>query len=640
MTTQQTTGHEADVAGVASLPGGRAVDVIAAARDRALALQRITAALSRAATPDEVLDVVLGQLVAGVEADGAVTARLDEGAGMLRVRGAVGYPAEVVESLREFDVDSPLPLAQAVRRRQRVVYASTADMLADNPGMDKLIQPGHDRAVGAWPLIVAGRVIGSIGVSWLRPRQLSAEALSFIDAVAGQLAQAVDRARLYEAEAQARQEAQQTASQLSFLADASRILAASLDLDETLQRLADTVVPRLADWCVVFLRDEQGEPLPVAIGHNDPERVALVEELQRRWPTRLDSPTGTGQVLRTGESQVFEEVSDELLETLAEDAEHFRLLRQVGLGSGAVVPLRIGGRVLGAIVCANDAQRPLVRGHVALLEEVAARSAVAVSHAQAFAERSAVAGGLQRSLLPQQPPRIPGLEVAVRYLAAGEGVDVGGDFYDVFAGRGERWLLAIGDVCGKGVESAALTGLARHTIRCAALHSRSPRRILADLNTMLLRADAESREEAASEPRFCTVGLAVVKPGGPEGTTVTLCNAGHPLPKLLRADGGVLPAGQPGALLGVFDRPELTERTVRLGPGDALVLYTDGITERRSGDAYFEDLLDATLSELADVPADVVAEQLQHAAATFGTEPPADDMALVVLRHPGRQRQG
>lgn len=610
-----------------------AVDAMAAARDRAVGLQRISAALSRAATADEVLDVVLDELAAGVGADGAATALLDADAAMLSVRGTVGYRQEVVESLREFSVDAPLPLAKAVRRRQRVVYASNADMLADNPGMEQLVPLSADRTTGAWPLIVADRVIGSVGLSWAQPFELGEGALSFVDAVTSQLAQAVDRARLYEAEAEAREAAEHTARQLAFVAEASRILTGSLDLDETLQRLADTVVPPLADWCVVILRDEQGNPVPVALSHHDEERVALVEELQRRWPTRMDSPTGTGMVLRTGQRQVFEDVSEDVLRALAQDDEHLDLLRRVGLGSGAVIPMRVGGRVVGAIVAANDRQRSFDRGHIGLLEQVAARAAVAVSHAQAFAERSAVARGLQHSLLPARVPRVPGLDVAVRYLAAGEGVDVGGDFYDVFRGRGDRWLLAIGDVRGKGVESAALTGLARHTIRCAALHSRSPRRILADLNTMLLRADAEHSDDVAAEPRFCTVCLASIR-ARPDGTAVTLCNAGHPLPMVVRADGRVVPAGRPGSLLGVFDTPALTERTVQLAPGDAIVFYTDGITERREGDAHFEDRLESTLSDLADLPADVIAEQLQHAASTFATEPPADDMALVVLRHP------
>lgn len=610
-----------------------ALEGMAAARDRALRLQRVTAALSRAATADEVLDVVLTELAAGVGADGAVTSLLDEEGQRLHVRGAVGYRPDVVEALREFDVGSPLPLALAVRRGTRVVYGCNADMLADNPGMERLVELTRDRAVGAWPLVVADRVIGSVGLSWSEPTALTEDALSFVDAVAGQLAQAVDRARLYEAEATARRVAEHTSSQLAFLAEASRVLAGSLDLDETLQRLADTVVPRLADWCVVYLRDEHGEPLPVAVSHRDPEQVALVEELQRRWPTRLDAPVGAGPVIRTGEAQVVEEVSEELLRTVAEDEDHLRLLRSVGLGSGAVVPLRIRGRVLGAIASANSRDRPRDPDHVALLQEVASRAAVAVSHAKAYADRSAVARGLQHSLLPAQLPQIPGLDVAVRYLAAGEGVEVGGDFYDVFAGVGDRWLLTIGDVRGKGVESAALTGLARHTIRCAALHSRSPRRILADLNTMLLRADAEHSDDAGAEPRFCTVCLASVRSRA-DTTSVTVCNAGHPLPFMLRADGTVTHAGEPSPLLGVFDAPALTERTVHLQPGDTMVWYTDGITERRNGDDYFEDRLPAILRELADLPADVVAEQLQHAASTFGSGPPGDDMALVVLRHP------
>lgn len=609
-----------------------ALAALAAARDRDQGLLRITAALSRSATPDEVLDVVLTELVDAVNADGAATTLLDGDGTTLHVQGAVGYPSGVVEALRTFPADAPLPLAVAVRRRERVLYRSKAEMLADNPGLENLVTP-RDRAVGAWPLIVADGVIGSVGLSWSEPRTLTNGELTFLDAVVGQLAQAIDRARLYEAESEARRAAERTAEQLAFLADASRILSESLDLAQTLRRLSETVVPRLADWCAVYVVNEDGTPRHVATNHLDPEKAGAVEELQRRWPVRLDAPTGMGRSLRTGETLVFEDISDDLLHTLARDEEHLAALRRVGIGSAMVVPLRIRGRALGAIAAGNDASRRLSRSAVGLLEEVAARAAVAVTNAQAYEERSAVAAGLQASLLPRQLPVVPGLEMAARYLAAGEGMDVGGDFYDAFAGHGGRFFLAVGDVCGKGVDAAALTGLARHTIRCAALHSRSPRRVLTDLNRMLLAMEAETLDHSWTEPRFCSVCLAAVSASA-EGTTVRLCLAGHPPPMLLRADGDVREVGDTGSLLGIVDVPDLPERTVHLEPGDALVVYTDGITERRSGDGFFEDRLGAVLSGLASLPADVVAEELQRAASTFAPDPPTDDMAILVVRHP------
>ncbi|HVL98001.1 MAG TPA: SpoIIE family protein phosphatase [Egibacteraceae bacterium] len=627
MVTGPSVSEPMDAESASLLAAAEAVE----ARDGIPHLLRIAVALSRAVTADEVLDVVLNELVEAVGADGAVTALLVDGDRRLRVQGSVGYRSEVVEALREFDVDAPLPLALAVRRRAGVAYPSRAAMVADNPGMEALVQPERDRAVGAWPLVVAGQTIGSVGLTWPDSRELTPQEHAFLDAVAGQLAQALDRARLFEAEARARQAAEQTASQLAFLAEASRIMAASLDLEETLRRLADTVVPRLAEWCVVYLLDLHGRPRHVSTSHVDPERVAQVVELQRRWPVRLDAPAGMGWTLRTGETQVAENVTDELLAAVARDEEHLGILRRVGFSSGMSVPLRIRGQVVGAISAANTGGRKVERRDVDLLEELAARAAVAVMNAKAYAERSAVATGLQATLLPARLVEVPGVEVAARYLAAGEGIDVGGDFYDVFVGHGERLMLAIGDVRGKGVEAAALTGLARHTIRCASLHSSSPRRVLADLNTMLLRADAERIDEASAEPMFCTVCLAAIEPVG-DTMTVTVCNAGHPLPLLLGADGSVREVGEPGPVLGVFDEPILGERTVQVRRGEAIVFYTDGITERRDGSSYFEDRLPSVLSGLAGLPADVIAEQLQQAASTFAPDPPTDDMAIVVLR--------
>ncbi|MPZ89569.1 MAG: SpoIIE family protein phosphatase [Nitriliruptorales bacterium] len=431
-------------------------------------------------------------------------------------------------------------------------YDSRDAMLGDNPGMEGLVRPLKDRAITALPLLWEDRLLGVLGVSWSPPRTLDPQDLVFLDAVAGQLAQALERARLYEAEANARREAEAAARRLAFLAEASRILNASLDVNQTLARFARIAVPRLADWCAVYLLDAQGQPVNVATAHSDPERVALARRMSERWPLRLDRPGGTAEVLRTGESRLYPKFSDELLERIAEDPEHLAILRQVGLGSGMSVALRHGQQVVGAVTLANEAPRTADEADLALAQEFAARAATAVANAQAFAERARVARKLQASLLPSSLPELPWAQLSAGYLAAGEG-EVGGDFYDAFAAGQGRWLLAVGDVRGKGVEAAAVTGL----------------------------------------------------------------------------------VGMPGSLLGVHAVPDLHEVEVPLDPGDTLVCFTDGITERRQQGKFFEDHLAETLASVAGRDAPAVVDAVQRAARDFVEAAPVDDMAILTLHVSG-----
>lgn len=189
--------------------------------------------------------------------------------------------------------------------------------------------------------------------------------------------------------------------------------------------------------------------------------------------------------------------------------------------------------------------------------------------------------------------------MAVRYRAAGH---VGGDFYDCFPVDGGAWMLVVGDVCGRGIQAASMTGLTRHTIRAAALHASSPAAVLADLNRLLLDAAGEEMgawlSKDQGEPSFCTVCLASVTPRA-AGAHVVVSAAGHPLPFVVRKAGALAEVGRPGSLLGVVEDLEVSEESCELAPGDALVLFTDGITERRRDELLFEEELAATLRAAA-----------------------------------------
>jgi integral membrane sensor domain MASE1/serine phosphatase RsbU (regulator of sigma subunit) len=239
-----------------------------------------------------------------------------------------------------------------------------------------------------------------------------------------------------------------------------------------------------------------------------------------------------------------------------------------------------------------------------------------------------IAGTLQESLLPSHLPVIPGMETAVDFRAAGKDHLVGGDFYDLFPRDDGSWTVIVGDVLGKGATAAATTGLARYTLRAAAVSESRPSRILGLLN------DAIRRQ---SPDQSCTVACGRVDVDAANGAQVTLSVGGHPLPLVLRADGRVEPVGQPGTMLGVLPDPHLADQTANLAPGDALVLYTDGLTDAYApGRIVKRAGLVAALESCARRSATEIASGLQGAVLGAGDGEPRDDIVLLVLRVPKR----
>src|SRR5262245_25180482 len=261
-----------------------------------------------------------------------------------------------------------------------------------------------------------------------------------------------------------------------------------------------------------------------------------------------------------------------MFEAIAQSDEHLRLLRSLGMHSAMVVPMRVRDRTIGTFgfVSAESGRRFDARD-LAVAEDLALRAATAVDNARLHRTRSAIAQTLQNSLLPPLLPEIPGVELGAVYRAAGEGYEVGGDFYDVFSTSDGHWFAVIGDVQGKGAEAAAVTALARYTIRAAAVRRRSPAAILRWVSEVMLRREYP-------DDRFCTIACVHLDLTREPARLTTACG-GHPLPLVLRAGGEVQPVGVPGTLLGLVERVELEDRSTDLHPGDTLVLYTDGLTE-------------------------------------------------------------
>src|SRR3954452_483014 len=408
-----------------------------------------------------------------------------------------------------------------------------------------------------------------------------------------------------------------------FLAEAGALLDASMDATETLDNLARLAVPEFADWCVVHVLDEDGDAETVAVAHSDPQKVRGAHELQARFPPLLDPDRGLGRVLRTGQPEVVHHVTADLIAAAAIDDEHHEILRELGIAAAVIAPLTAGGRTLGAIsFVAAESGRRYSDDDVQLLVELGRRAGVAVDNAMLYTERSRIAHTLQARLLPTSLPSPPGLELAARYRAAGQYNEVGGDFYDAFERAPDEWVIVIGDVSGKGPEAAALTALARYTIRSAALSDASPVNVLLRLNENLLYEE---------ESQFITVAVAFLAPA--EGATrVRLALGGHPLPFVLRADGRVEQIGVPGTLLGIRSDPRLFETTTSLAKGDSLLLYTDGIIEAGSrstpvGEAGLARLLE---SMRGASPSELVAA-IDEAAQEADNGRTRDDVALLAV---------
>jgi PAS domain S-box-containing protein len=383
----------------------------------------------------------------------------------------------------------------------------------------------------------------------------------------------------------------------ALLAEASALFDQSLDEETTLDSVARLCVRELADTCTVVLSGWRG-PARRAIGvARDPAREAAVPHTL----DELDAPVW--DVLRRGRA------------TIAADEAQVRV----------IVPLRARERVVGALAAGFDVLPAADRAEtLTLLEELGRRAALALDNSRLYTERTAVAQTLQRSLLPPDLPLIPGAQVAARYLAAGSGNEIGGDFYDCFSAGSGDWALVIGDVCGKGPEAAAITALVRYTLRASVLHARRPSVILTELNQALLQQSLDHR--------FCTVLYASVTPRD-DGLEAVLATGGHPLGLVLRADGSVETAGSPGTLLGILREVEISEERVLLRPGDALVLYTDGVVEASPADeALAPERLAVVLGGLAGRDAGAIAEAIERKALEVQDGRLRDDVAVVVLR--------
>jgi serine phosphatase RsbU (regulator of sigma subunit) len=594
-------------------------------------LTRLVEGFNRARHPDEIVQAMLDD---GVELLGGRTASLhllSESGDELIAAGDAGLPPGMIEErFGRIPLSSALPAAEVIRTGQPVAVASAGEQRERYPDLDS--GRAHlDPTFVVLPLRdAAGRPFGAMGVGFADGAEPGGLDRALFDYVAAQCALALDRARL----AVATEQAQET---LVFLDALSGALASNLDLGSALGNLAGMTVPRLADWCVVRLASSPGSPQPlVGAAHVDESQVGALRRVVQRLRRNAGTVDELGAALAAGRPLIRGARAADMVVPLLDDPDDHAAMAAIGVDSLAVFPLKARGRLLGVIAFGNRPGRRFQDTDVDLATAVASRAAVIVDNARLFHEQAIVARALQDSLLPGRLPDIPGMELGARYRAAGQGLDVGGDFYDAFRADQNWWIFAVGDVCGHGVEAAATTGLVRHTIRSSAYDGVMPSTLLRRLNDMLMRSAAE-RGELADDgppmlPRYCTVLLGAVQPTT-TGVDIVLCAAGHPLPMVRRVAGRVEPVGVPGTLLGITDDVSLVDAVVHLDPGESLVCYTDGLSDRRSGRRTFgEEGIVKAILQGKRMTADELARHVEAEALGFVDEEPADDMAVLALR--------
>jgi PAS domain S-box-containing protein len=410
-----------------------------------------------------------------------------------------------------------------------------------------------------------------------------------------------------------------------FLDEAGQVLASSLDYEQALQRVSELAVPWLADWCAVDLAVEGGIQR-VVVAHADPEKLAFADELTRRYPPDPAAETGVPAVLRSGEGELYPDIPDELLAQAARDEEHLRLMRAIGMRAAMAVPMTAGGEVLGAMTFVSaESARSFDEDDFAFAQDLARRAAVAVQNGRRYAEQVRVAETLQRSLLPDRLPVVPGWEAGASYAAGDERAEVGGDFYDVVP-TSDGHLVFLGDVTGKGVEAAALTALVRHAAQTAARFERQPSALLAVINALL-------REQPRLSPVSVVCALIEPREGRP---SVTVASAGHPLPLLRRSGEPLRELGRHDVLLGVVAQEEFAEETLEVEPGDVLLFYTDGVIDAPGAAGRFGE--ERLLAAIAGGPAEpgALLEAIDRELRRFTTEGSgADDRAMLALRYTG-----
>lgn len=507
-------------------------------------------------------------------------------------------------------------VAELVRRLREVLDAASVEVEVDDgdgAGVRQVATDGIADPHGAtweFPLPTTAPLRGCLRISHRAGAVEDSRELA--ELVAHRAAMAVESAWLRGVD-------QRRRAWMTYLAETSELLSQSLDVDLAVAVVPQVVVPRLGQWCAVHLADPLGRLRLTALTHADEDDIGELRAV-------LD-PAARDALGRPGLRGELRDRLDEIVRG-GDGAARFAVPTD-----GVAVALRARGRTLGTLIVGRPDGRPHSPEDVVLIGDISRRAGLAIHNAQSTAAHVDVSQALQQALLPRALPIAPGIDLAARYLPATAGSDVGGDFYDVLTLDPARWLVSIGDVCGKGARAAARTGLVRDVLRVLVRDGRPLTRAVEMLNEVMM--------DAGDPLQFCTLAAALVARPGPgerPGLTVDLVLAGHLQPVLVHTDGTAEFVGAFGTAVGLVPTIHLEATRHRIAPGETLLVYTDGVTERRRVDRhggkvqFGNDRLLAAAAAGSGQPAAQVVEAVRAAVERFSGEPRDDDIALLAVR--------
>jgi PAS domain S-box-containing protein len=603
---------------------------------RATAIAEVAAELANAARLEDLPEIVQrGAQVLGAQS--SALAIFDSDGGPLRlhmtnrltdeVQVHVEYPVAGVE----IELDDTQPTQYAAMHGRRVLLADREEALARFPATREALDILGISAIAALPLRVEGRVLGAFVPLWSTAHTFAADDVEVLEALAAQIALSVSRLQADTDRATAVIAMREANQRLQLLAEAGRILSGTLEIDQQVGELAELVVPDLGDWCWLVVTDDQGRLHELASAHRDPSRNEEVAAYVRAMVAAMTEEAGARVVTTSGRPLVMPRVEWSHVERALPDAAAREALARLGVGSATVVPLVARGQTLGALGLFNREERgPLSPAEVDTAIEIGLRAGLALHHARLYGQQRDLADALQRSMLTD-PPEPDHSHIVVRYRPAAAGAEIGGDWYDAFLQPSGATVIAIGDVVGHDTRAAAAMGQVRGLLRGIGYSSGgSPAEVLTELDRAI---------EGLALETMATALIARLEQDDDDlragRVRLRWSSAGHPPPAVLTPDGRavLLDEEAPELLLGVAPETKRREYVTVLEAGSTILLYTDGLVERRDRD------IDAGTAELIDVLqgcAGLSLDRLSDEVLERLFLPDAqDDVALLALRlHP------
>jgi len=575
---------------------------LAVVSDRLELLLSLGSRIAAAETDRDVLELIVeeGPRLSGASA--AVVGVVD--GHLIRIEAEVGYPPGYLETWQTFPSVPGSPMSDVIAGEGAVFCSSREERDEKWPAFRETGSSGSD-AFAVLPLTARQGVIGAVSLSFREKRAFPKGERLFLETFAGFCALALERTRAYASERIAHGRTERLQRYTARLAPALTVA----DVGEVAVNKA--LVASGGVTSLLALETSDGRHLEIrhVEGRPAPERGAV------RLFSR-DDPSVVGEVFRTEQPLWLHN---------REQWERFEeaIGRPLPLQSVAVIPVATGGHLFGVLGIAFDHERSFPDDEQSFLLAIAGQTAQALDRARLYEEQSEIAHVLQQSLIPQTLPQLPGCEIRASYRAAGRANETGGDFYDLFR-AGERHMLVVGDVCGKGPRAAALTSLCRYTLRAGALQAEGaePVFLLDLLNRAIL-------EQSSTDSEFASA-LCVALSSTAGGLAVTIATAGHP-PALVRRAGGLVELhSRPGPIVGVFPEAEFAETALVLAPGDLLILHTDGLTDARLDDG--QRIGEARIHELlASLKTPSPTAAISALEALLDLSQITDDVAIVAV---------